>query len=80
MPELRRTGVAAGTLTPRACYSACVSGVCTPVDYASSPAGVRTPGQEPLPAKSTLSYLDLAAPTRAAESTASPGKCRRRDS
>lgn len=73
MPEVECSGVTAGKLTPRACYSACVSGVCTPVDYACSPAGVRTPGREPQPVKSTLSYMDLAAPTRAAESTALPG-------
>ncbi|KAL3197171.1 hypothetical protein MRX96_014784 [Rhipicephalus microplus] len=73
MPEVQYKAVTAGTLAPRACYSACVSEPGTPVDYSSSPDGARTPGREPQPVKRTLSYLDLAVPSRAAESTAASG-------
>lgn len=70
MPEPESVGL---LLAPRPCYSANVSGTCTPIDYASSPSGLQSTGRELQPIKSTLSYLDLAASRRTGENAAPPG-------
>ncbi|XP_049523438.1 uncharacterized protein LOC125945552 [Dermacentor silvarum] len=71
MPSVACTALKA--TMPRASYSTSASGACSPIDYASSPVGVCTPGRKPQVVKSTLSYLDLAVPRSAGEASPSMG-------